>query len=103
MGDYAWYASNAGMSTQTVAHKHSNAYGLYDMGGNVYEWCNDWHSSYSSGPATNPTGPSSGTHRVYRGGGWDSNSAYVKSAYRFYNGPKSGLRSYGIRVVLPAQ
>ena len=102
-GDYAWYLSNSGSSTHPVAQKLPNAYGLYDMSGNVWEWCNDWYGSYDSGSATNPTGPSSGSYRVRRGGSWHINASFLRSAFRFYYRPDIEYSYFGFRVVLPAQ
>lgn len=101
--DYAWYSGNSGSSTHPVAQKLPNAYGLYDMSGNVWESCNDWYGSYSSGSATNPTGPSSGSSRVRRGGGWDGFASDLRSAYRGYYLPDYEYYGSGFRVVLPAQ
>ena len=69
-GNYAWYYSNSGYQTHDVATKLPNSLGLYDMSGNVWEWCNDWYGDYSANDQKNPIGPSSGSYRVFRGGSW---------------------------------
>lgn len=96
----AWYRDNSGRETHLVKQLDPNELGLYDMSGNVYEWCSDWYGSYSGSEQTNPKGPSSGTDRVCRGGSWDDDARYCRSSNRFCNTP--GYRSYrlGLRLCL---
>jgi formylglycine-generating enzyme required for sulfatase activity len=82
LGDYAWCGINRGRATHPVGGKKPNAWGLYDMHGNVGEWCQDWVKSYPSGSVTDPTGPSSGKYRVVRGGSWVAVSKICRSAFR---------------------
>ena len=79
---YAWYNSNSSSKTHPVAKKKPNAWGLYDMHGNVWEWCQGWKGDYPSGHVTDPDGPSSGSRRVVRGGSWVSPAGYCRSAFR---------------------
>jgi formylglycine-generating enzyme required for sulfatase activity len=94
-----WYNVNSSSKTHPVGQKTPNAWGLYDMHGNVWEWCNDWFGSYTSGSATNPTGALNGSDRVDRGGCWFSNANYCKSAFRSYITPASRWFDLGFRVV----
>ena len=75
----AWYDGNSGKKTHPVATKSANELGIYDMSGNVFEWCADRYGDYSSGAQTNPKGPYDGSYRVFRGGGWDINVRYCLS------------------------
>jgi sulfatase modifying factor 1 len=89
--------TNWPQQTQAVNSNNPNAYGLYNMHGNVWEWCSDWYGGYTTTPQTNPMGPSSGTAHIFRGGGLDSDSQDCRSAFRGNN--PSGSPSVGFRLV----
>jgi len=88
-------------TTQAVGSYAPNAYGLYDMHGNVWEWCSDWYGTYPTTAQTNPTGATTVSNRVYRGGSWNSYAQYCRSAYRNYNSPAYSYINIGFRLVLP--
>ncbi|MDP2806862.1 MAG: formylglycine-generating enzyme family protein, partial [bacterium] len=94
-------ASDGYENTSPVGNLSSGVspYGAYDMAGNVWEWCNDWYdgSYYGSSPSSNPTGPSSGTFRVLRGGSWYFNTLYCRSAYRLGRYPVNWYYYFGFR------
>jgi len=96
-----WYSSNSGSKTHEVGKKPANAFGLYDMHGNVWEWCWDWYDSYSSGAQTDPLGASSGTSRVARGGGWYNSAVILRSAFRDRLNPYIRYSDLGFRLVRP--
>ena len=96
-GDYAWYYNNSGRTTHPVGTRLPNAWGLYDMSGNVWEWCRDWYGTLAYG--ADPVGSASGSYRVLRGGSWDDYSDYCTSSYRNDRDPSSRNKVDGFRLV----
>ena len=94
----AWFDCNSGRKTHFVATKSPNELGIYDMSGNVWEWCSDWYDKYSSGAQANPKGPESGSGRVFRGGGWGGLAGSCRSSNRDCDIP--AYRDYGLGLRL---
>ncbi|WP_461253943.1 formylglycine-generating enzyme family protein [Treponema sp. R8-4-B8] len=101
VGDVAWYSDNSDSKTHEAGKKAPNGLGLYDMSGNVWEWCWDWYGDYSSGAQNNPTGVGFGSSRVLRGGSWHRSAEDVRSTYRTGIYPNSWSDSLGFRLVCP--
>jgi formylglycine-generating enzyme required for sulfatase activity len=101
-GNYPYNGNAKGtyrQATWTVGSGVANAWGLYDMHGNVYEWCWDWYGNYASGAQTDPVGASSGSPRANRGGGWSSLAQYLRSANRLLSAPANRIHDLGFRLV----
>ena len=100
LGDFAWFGANAGGSTHPVGQKKPNGWGLYDMQGNVWEWCSDRYGDYAAAAATDPQGPAQGSYRVLRGCSWDSSARRCRSADRFRFDPSHRYSYHGFRLAL---
>ena len=100
IGSVAWYYENSGSTTHPVGSKSPNELGIYDMSGNVLEWCQDWYGDYSSSSQRNPQGPASGSYRVFRGGSWYFNARNCRVSIRNYCSPDSRDINLGFRLVL---
>jgi formylglycine-generating enzyme len=98
LDEVGWYNDNSRRRTHSVKGKYPNELGIYDMSGNVWEWCWDWYGDYSSSAQTNPHGQGIGSNRVYRGGGWGGNRNYCRSADRYDLTPASRGYYLGFRL-----
>lgn len=102
-GQYAWTSENSDSMTHPVGQKQANPWGLHDIHGNVWEWCLDWFAPYPAADLTDPVGPADGKFKVFRGGGWNNEIPFARSANRFMMSPTNGIHFVGLRVALAAR
>ena len=100
LGDYAWHYANSGSMTHPVGGREPNGWGLYDMHGNVWEWCSDWWGTYPGGSVMDAPGPNTGSDRVVRGGGWNNFGWLCRTAYRYSYSPDYRSSNLGFRPAL---
>jgi formylglycine-generating enzyme required for sulfatase activity len=99
--DVAWYDGNSGFTPHAVGTKAPNELGIYDMSGNVMEWCNNWYAEYTDVAQTDPQGPATGLHRVIRNGSWATQAQECRVSFRNRTDPESRHFLIGFRIVLP--
>lgn len=100
LDDFAWYDKNSENTSHPVGMKKPNDWGLYDLHGNVWEWCRDWYGDYPGGAVVDPSGPATGASRVCRGGSWGNLPGFLRSASRLWSSPDGRYVGLGFRVVV---
>jgi len=103
LGDYCWYDANAGPRVHEVGSKLPNQLGIYDMSGNIWEWCWDWYGAYTFESQTNPQGPNTGEERIRRGGNWGYDAFNCRAANRYDYDPNTSSLINGLRLTRKAE